>query len=473
MKKFTRVRKIEGKTFCEIYEVEYGPQKIKACAKLLKFTHESQLNKLINEMTNLSSVKNLKMGLKYIDYLIDVRRENNIDVKYFVIITEYCSKGNLGNLIIKRRDSNDPFLYPELAKIFFDLVEFFKTLQDRGISHRDIKPDNFFIDENNQIKVGDFGSSKELIEMYNNINTIIGTPNYLSPELRDGYQKYKDQLCGKYMEYLPYKSDVYSLGLVFLYMITMEKLDVGLDLDILKKTVSEKLKRIKHENIRELLTLMLVFDQENRPDFKKLFEVALTLFSKNVCFICRAAGDDLKTVCQECEICYHHGCISGDICANCGAKIKNLCNECKSIEILKCEIHKLCRNCGFRNIDCQSCLGFEIFECSNEEFHFYGCRFSCYTCKNLLNPETTSKSVECSNCGESWCQICKRIDHMDSCTDNPEMIKIYCLCGGSHSFLFSSTFYYCPRQGSVCLVCMKSSNDSHLRCSQMLNHSLS
>jgi len=474
MNKYTKQRKIEGKICCEIFEVEYGPQRIKACAKIFKYTHEKELNKMINEMTNLSSVKHLKMGLRYIDFFLETKIENNKEVKYFVIITEYCSKGNLGNLVTKKNHNNDPFLYSELVTIFYDLVEFFASLQEKGITHRDIKPDNFFIDQNNQIKVGDYGSSKILMEMDGGNNTIAGTPNYLSPELRVGYQKFMKALGGKQIEYTPYKSDVYSLGLVFLYMTTLEKLDsTDLDLEVLKHLVFEKLKTIKYKNIKDLLTLMLEFDQDNRPDFKQLFEETKILFNRNLCIICRAAGDHFKAHCNECKVCYHSRCQIGDTCFNCGTRVQNLCSNCKSLEILKCEIHNLCWNCGLKKIDCQSCLGFEVLAQSNEEFHFFGCKFTCFSCKNELNPETTSKTVSCSICRDTWCQICKRPRHENSCSDNPEMIKLYCLCGGIHSFLFCSIFYDCPNQGSICLVCMKYSNESHLRCSEMLNHNLS
>ncbi|KAI0682534.1 hypothetical protein BC835DRAFT_1399428 [Cytidiella melzeri] len=66
------------------------------------------------------------------------------------------------------------------------------------ILHRDLKPDNVFLDENNIVKLGDFGLSKALAQA-SFANTYVGTPYYMSPELMQ--EKSYDS-----------KSDIWSLG---------------------------------------------------------------------------------------------------------------------------------------------------------------------------------------------------------------------------------------------------------------------
>lgn len=51
------------------------------------------------------------------------------------------------------------------------------------ILHRDIKPDNVFLDEDHQVKLGDFGLAKMLDEEHLLANTYVGTPYYMSPEV--------------------------------------------------------------------------------------------------------------------------------------------------------------------------------------------------------------------------------------------------------------------------------------------------
>ena len=71
------------------------------------------------------------------------------------------------------------------------------------ILHRDIKSQNIFLTTKEEAKIGDFGISKVLEHTRDNLNTLVGTPWYLSPEI---------------IENKPYnlKSDIYALG-VLLY----------------------------------------------------------------------------------------------------------------------------------------------------------------------------------------------------------------------------------------------------------------
>ncbi|TEB28738.1 kinase-like protein [Coprinellus micaceus] len=66
------------------------------------------------------------------------------------------------------------------------------------ILHRDLKPDNVFLDEAHNVKLGDFGLSKALAQA-SFANTYVGTPYYMSPELMQ--EKAYDS-----------KSDIWSLG---------------------------------------------------------------------------------------------------------------------------------------------------------------------------------------------------------------------------------------------------------------------
>src|SRR5215212_9530691 len=78
-----------------------------------------------------------------------------------------------------------------------------------GIVHRDVKPENIFIDSEGKALLADFGVARSMsgdtqLTMH---GVAIGTPSYMAPEQIDG-----DNLDGR--------ADVYSLGLVAWEMFT-------------------------------------------------------------------------------------------------------------------------------------------------------------------------------------------------------------------------------------------------------------
>ncbi len=93
--------------------------------------------------------------------------------------------------------------WPEFKSIFLPILEAVDVLHRSGIVHRDLKPANILIDENQQIKILDFGLAKAVGDMdkTSTVGEIVGSPYYMSPE----------QIRG---ETVDFQSDVYQLGLV-------------------------------------------------------------------------------------------------------------------------------------------------------------------------------------------------------------------------------------------------------------------
>ena len=75
----------------------------------------------------------------------------------------------------------------------------------QGVIHRDLRPANVLITENDMVKVADFGTSR-FLEIAAHGTTVIGSPPYMAPE----------QFHGKAV----FASDIYSLGVTMYQMLT-------------------------------------------------------------------------------------------------------------------------------------------------------------------------------------------------------------------------------------------------------------
>lgn len=114
---------------------------------------------------------------------------------YFVM--EYVRGGELFNKVAKGK------LKENIARKYFQqLISAVDYCHSRGVYHRDLKPENLLLDENENLKVTDFGLSAltETKKQDGLLHTTCGTPAYVSPEiiLRKGYDGAKADIwsCG-------------------------------------------------------------------------------------------------------------------------------------------------------------------------------------------------------------------------------------------------------------------------------------
>ena len=128
------------------------------------------------------------------------------------------------------------------------------------IIHRDIKPANILLDEDGEPKLADMGLSKSLDDRGQTISgTIMGTPNYMSPEQVEGLS---DVDC---------RTDMYSLGATLYHMLTGHVPFAGSSIaDTLRKQVMEELPDPRDANPAiseqtvDLLQILLAKDRDER-----------------------------------------------------------------------------------------------------------------------------------------------------------------------------------------------------------------
>ncbi|CAG9812404.1 unnamed protein product [Phaedon cochleariae] len=115
------------------------------------------------------------------------------------IVLEYMKGGVLSNRIT----SNVPLSESNIKFLFYQMVLAVQYLHGKGITHRDLKPDNVLLHSDEVetlLKVSDFGLSK-VTEGNDMMMTVCGTMCYIAPEMLDNkIKEYNKQV------------DVWSLG---------------------------------------------------------------------------------------------------------------------------------------------------------------------------------------------------------------------------------------------------------------------
>lgn len=126
------------------------------------------------------------------------------------IMMELLSGSDLGEMLNKRRT----FSVKDTLIIALQLAKALDYAHQAGVVHRDIKPDNIMVlDDDVSIKVADFGIARinENEEAQKTqVGSVLGTPRYMSPE----------QALGQDVDG---RTDLYSVGVILYEMLTGEK----------------------------------------------------------------------------------------------------------------------------------------------------------------------------------------------------------------------------------------------------------
>lgn len=194
--------------------------------------------------------------------LIEVLDDPDEDSLYMVM--EMCKKGVVMHVGLDQ--TAEPYEEEQCRLWLRDMILGLEYLHAQGIIHRDIKPDNCLITDDDTLKFVDFGVS-EMFEKDSDMNTAksAGSPAFMPPEL----------CVAKHGEVSGRACDIWSMG-VTLYCLRYGRIPFE------KTGMLDLYESIKHDNIdlgskcdedfEDLITQLLEKDPDKRIKIEKLRE---------------------------------------------------------------------------------------------------------------------------------------------------------------------------------------------------------
>jgi eukaryotic-like serine/threonine-protein kinase len=130
----------------------------------------------------------------------------NADKPPYFMALEYVEGRNLGKYLSQKGPPDLPFALAIMRQVAAAL----QRAAESGIVHRDIKPENILLTRKTEVKVADFGLSRDLTGdedlSLTQPGIAMGTPLYMSPEQAQGKS-------------LDPRSDIYSFGVTCYHML--------------------------------------------------------------------------------------------------------------------------------------------------------------------------------------------------------------------------------------------------------------
>jgi len=137
--------------------------------------------------------------------IVTIHDINQQDGLYFIVM-EFVEGKTLDQLLAK----TGPLPLPRIQRIVTQVVDALEHAHQRGMIHRDIKPTNIMVDEqqDDHVTLMDFGLVRAATGSgLTKTGVIVGTPEYMSPEQAEGKE-------------VDSRTDIYSLGVVLFKMLT-------------------------------------------------------------------------------------------------------------------------------------------------------------------------------------------------------------------------------------------------------------
>ncbi|CDW82534.1 calcium-dependent protein [Stylonychia lemnae] len=249
------IRKVSIKNWEQSHEDEKKVVAIKAIAK--QRLDQDMIKHIRSEMKILNTLDHPNIIKYYEDF------ENDTHI---FLVMELFEGGTLYEKMIKLVDRKKTFSEFDACLIIEKLLRAIAFCHENNICHRDLKPENILINQNLELKIIDFGLSKQRNRNLRVFKTRVGSPSYIAPEVLQTDQ-------------YGFECDIWSIG-VILYVLVSGYMPFG------AKSMTELLAKVKKgyydfraptfdkvsSQCMDLISKMMSFYPKNRPIASKALQ---------------------------------------------------------------------------------------------------------------------------------------------------------------------------------------------------------
>lgn len=238
---------------CYMVTIETGEPFALKIIKLADLKSEKVLQKLQSEIAIHSSLDHPNVVKMYTTFR---------NTEYVFMVLELCERGALDELLKRNGKLKEKYV----SKFVSQLVKGLMYLHERmSVVHRDLKLGNLFLDNQLNIKIGDFGLSA-IIKEGEKRKTVCGTPNYIAPEV----------LFGKASGH-SFEADIWSVGVIIYTLLVgvppfqQKSVEEIYKLIELNKYIFPPGCELSSEAI-DLITHILISNPNERPGLEQILE---------------------------------------------------------------------------------------------------------------------------------------------------------------------------------------------------------
>ncbi|XP_060069798.1 serine/threonine kinase-like domain-containing protein STKLD1 [Ylistrum balloti] len=222
MENYKIVRQLGQSAQATIYLAEKCDTGKSCVLKKVECFDESEANKAFREAQDLLSLEHPYVS-GYNEFFVMWEKENSS--VFMAIVMDYFPLGTLGTIMQKHWESKEIIPEETIKNWVGQVIEGLVHVHQRGIIHRDLRPNNLYLQEEGSLKLGDFSVATVMGDTQTCTRASLSSANYLAPEIeKTGFSPV---------------TDIWSLGCILFELTTSTLYD--------EKDVTEKMKEAKED----------------------------------------------------------------------------------------------------------------------------------------------------------------------------------------------------------------------------------